>query len=77
MVEQLRRRGNLLNAKNRNCCAWSKEDVILPHDSLKDWDYCGLHIDDATRAKGKIKPNQARKACCGGLEGWDPKNRWE
>lgn len=49
---QLMYRGNLLNAKNRNCCAWFSEKDLLKNENghkggeLRwknnlDMDYCG------------------------------------
>lgn len=39
-------------------------------------DYCGLKFDEETLKKGKFNQAMIRKQCCGGLEGWDPQNRW-
>lgn len=86
MRKQLVMRGSLLNAKNRNCCAWFSEKDLLKNENKhkggkKKWknnlhlDYCGLEIDRKMK-KGKANQAMIRKQCCGGLEDWDPKNRW-
>jgi len=79
----LQYRGNLLNAKNRNCCAWTKEKSLinaLKYGDLKKnnygIDYCGLEITPELIKKGKFSTNMIRKQCCGGLEGWEPENTW-